>query len=69
MIEEHVNEIVTLTDTEIANAIVYLLERTKQMIEGAGAAPVAALLSGHVDCDGQTVVPILSGGNLSMTDL
>jgi len=52
LIEEHVDEIVTVTDTEIANAIVYLLERTKQMIEGAGGAPVAALLSGHVDCDG-----------------
>lgn len=69
LIEANVDEVVSVSDTEIANAIVFLLERTKQMIEGAGAVPIAALLSEKIDVRGETVVPILSGGNLSMTDL
>ncbi|GAA0682157.1 threonine ammonia-lyase [Natronoarchaeum mannanilyticum] len=69
LIDRHVDEVVTVSDTEIAHSIRYLLERTKQMVEGAGAATVAALLSDQVDVAGETVVPVLSGGNLSATML
>ncbi|MDT3437148.1 threonine ammonia-lyase [Haloarcula sp. 1CSR25-25] len=69
LIDTYVDEVVTVTDTEIAENILFMLERTKQMIEGAGATSIAAMRSDDLDVDGKTVVPLLCGGNLSMTDL
>jgi threonine dehydratase len=69
LIERHVDEVVVVSDQEIATAILLLLQRTKQLVEGAGAASVAAMLSEDLDVSGETVVPILSGGNLDMTTL
>lgn len=66
LIEEHVDKVVTVDDDQIAAAILLLLERTKQLVEGAGAAPVAAMLSDAVDVSGETVVPLLCGGNIDM---
>ena len=63
---EHLDEIVTVTDEQISHAIVLLLERTKLLVEGAGAAPVAALLAGKVPGDDEACV-ILSGGNIDPT--
>jgi threonine dehydratase len=60
------DEIVSVTDEEISQAIVLLLERTKLVVEGAGAVGVAALLTGKVPGDG-TVVSVLSGGNIDPT--
>ncbi|WP_265109415.1 threonine ammonia-lyase [Halosolutus halophilus] len=68
-IEEHVDEVVTVTDGEIARAILLLLERAKQVVEGAGAASVAAVISEELDVAGETVMPLLCGGNLDMTML
>jgi threonine dehydratase len=45
------------------------MERAKQVVEGAGAASVAALLSDDLDVTGETVMPLLCGGNLDMTQL
>jgi threonine dehydratase len=58
--------VVTVTDEEISEAIVLLTERAKLVVEGAGAAAVAALLGGRVAGDGPTVA-ILSGGNIDPT--
>jgi len=69
LIDRHVEEVVTVTDTEIADAIVLLMERAKQVVEGAGAASVAALLGDDLDVTGETVMPLLCGGNLDMTRL
>ena len=69
IIERNVDRVVTVSDTEIARAILRLMERAKQVVEGAGAASVAALLSGDVDVGGETVMPLLCGGNLDMTQL
>ncbi|HKL28397.1 MAG TPA: threonine ammonia-lyase [Natrialbaceae archaeon] len=69
LIEEHVDDVVVVSDQEIATAILLLLQRTKQLVEGAGAASVAAIMSEDLDVSGETVVPILSGGNLDMTTL
>jgi len=69
LIEAHVDEIVTVTDGEIARAVLLLLERAKQVVEGAGAASVAAILSDELDVTGETVMPLLCGGNLDMTML
>ncbi|MBD0291798.1 MAG: pyridoxal-phosphate dependent enzyme, partial [Thermoleophilia bacterium] len=66
VLRETLDDIVTVTDEEISQAIVLLLERTKLLVEGAGAAPVAALLAGRVPGEGRAA-PILSGGNIDAT--
>jgi threonine dehydratase len=66
ILDETLDELVDVTDDEISAAIVLLVERTKLVVEGAGAASVAALLAGRVGGDG-TVVPLLSGGNIDPT--
>lgn len=67
LIDAHVDEVVTVSDTEIANAILLLLERAKQVVEGAAAASVAAILSDDLDVRDESVMPLLGGGNLDMT--
>ena len=69
IMQANVDEIVTVTDTEIARAILLLIERAKQVVEGAGAASVAAILGDDLDVSGETVMPLLCGGNLDMTRL
>jgi threonine dehydratase len=63
---EVLDDIVSVGDEEISEAIVLLLERTKLVVEGAGAVAVAALVSGKVQPRG-TTVPLLSGGNIDAT--
>ena len=57
---------VEVTDEEISEAIVLLLERTKLVVEGAGAVGVAALLAGRIDGTGP-VLALLTGGNIDAT--
>jgi threonine dehydratase len=65
-----VDEIVTLPDEVIFEALLWTLSRTKVVVEGAAAAPVAALLNGLVDAPrGSKVVAVLSGGNLDLEQL
>jgi threonine dehydratase len=66
LVNELLDEVVTVSDEEISEAIVLLLERVKLVVEGAGAAGVAALLSGRVGGTGP-VTAILSGGNIDPT--
>ena len=66
ILDDVLDEIVSVTDEQITEAIVLLLERTKLVVEGGGAVGVAALLSGKVDKPG-VVVPVLSGGNIDAT--
>jgi len=66
ILDRVLDEIVAVSDEEISEAIVLLLERTKLVVEGAGAVGVAALLSGKVSGSG-TAVTILSGGNIDAT--
>lgn len=63
VIRELVDEVVTVTDDDIARALLVLLERAKQVVEPAGAVGVAAILAGKVQASGPTVA-ILSGGNI-----
>ena len=69
LIRENVDEVVTVSDDEIAQGILTLLERSKQLVEGAGAASVAALCSDDLDVRGETVVALLCGGNIDMSML
>jgi threonine dehydratase len=63
IIRDSVDEIVTVTEDDIARALLVLLERAKLVVEPAGAVAVAAILAGKVAADGPTVA-ILSGGNI-----
>jgi threonine dehydratase len=68
ILEETLDDMISVTDDEICQAIVLLLERAKLVVEGAGAVGVAALLAGKDGGTG-TAVPILSGGNIDPTML
>jgi threonine dehydratase len=66
-IYEYVDDMVTVSDAEISSAILILLERNKQMVEPAGAASLAAVMSKKVDITGKKAVCILSGGNIDVS--
>ena len=70
IVSRFVDEIVTLPDTDIFDAVLWLMSRAKVVAEGAAAAPVGALLHGLIDAPpGTKVVSILSGGNLDVEQL
>jgi len=69
IIGELVDDLVTVSDDEIAHAIFLLLERAKTLVEGAGAVGLAAVLSGKINVEGKNVVVVISGGNMDMTRL
>ena len=66
IIEKKVDEMVTVQENEIASAILMLMERKRVVAEGAGAAPLAALLSGRLKNRGRKVVLVISGGNIDV---
>lgn len=66
---KYVDEIVTVSDDEIAAAILALMEQHKLVTEGAGAIAVAAAMFGKVDIAGKKTVCVLSGGNIDVTIL
>jgi threonine dehydratase len=67
MIERYVDELVTVSEEEIASAVLLLLEREKTVVEPAAAAPLAALVSGRVkNVEGKDVALVLSGGNIDV---
>ena len=67
--KKYVDEIVTVTDDEIAAAILALMEEQKLITEGAGATSVAAVMFDKIDVRNKNVVCILSGGNIDVTIL
>lgn len=69
IIKNNVDDIVMVSDEEIANAVLFLLEQHKQVVEGAGAASVAAVMHGKIPNLSGNVVCILSGGNIDVTML
>lgn len=70
LVSKYVDGIVTVTDDEIALAILTLLEQHKLIAEGAGAVPVAAVLTGKIpDIEGKNVCCLVSGGNIDVTIL
>ena len=67
VVSRFVDEIVTLPDAQIFDAMLWLMTRAKVVVEGAAAAPVGALLQGLVDAPaGTRTVCVLSGGNLDV---
>jgi threonine dehydratase len=66
ILDDALDDLVDVDDDQIAEAIVFLLERTKLLVEGAGAVSVAATVAGKVGGDGP-VCALLSGGNIDAT--
>lgn len=70
IVRRQISTIVTVSEEEIANAVMVLLEREKTLAEGAGAVGFAALYSGHLpEINNRKVVVVISGGNIDMTML
>ena len=68
LLQDLLDDLVAVTDEEISEAIVLLMERAKLVVEGAGAVGVAALLAGRAGGEGPAI-PVLSGGNIDATML
>lgn len=68
VVREHVDDVVSVSDTEMSVALTLLAERAKTVVETAGAAPVAALLSGTIDVTDDHVAAVVSGGNVDLTE-
>ena len=70
VVQRFVDEIVTLPDKEIFEAMLWTMERCKLVIEGAAAAPVGALMKGLVKMpEGSRVAAVISGGNINLDQL
>jgi len=65
--QQYVDTVVTVNDEEIANALYLLLQRTKLVVEPAGAVSLAALLSKKISHPKKNVVALLSGGNVNLS--
>jgi threonine dehydratase len=67
LVQKYVDDIVTVDEEEIANAVLLLLEREKTLAEGAGAAGLAALINHKVELAGKNVAVVICGGNIDVT--
>lgn len=69
IINAYADDVLTVSEQEIASAILFMLEREKMLVEGAGAAAVAAVLHRHLSSDANSVGVIVSGGNFDVSKL
>ncbi len=69
IIIKYIDDIVEVSDNEIANAILFLLERHKLVVEGAGAVSIAAIMHEKIELASSKVCAVLSGGNIDVTML
>jgi threonine dehydratase len=67
LVQKYVDDIATVEEEEIANAILLLLEREKTLAEGAGAAAIAALLNRKLPLRDKRVAVLVCGGNIDVT--
>lgn len=67
LVQKYVDDIVTVDEEEIANAILLLLEREKTLAEGAGAAAIAALINRKTPLSGKKVAVLVCGGNIDVS--
>ncbi len=65
----YVDDLVTVTESEIAAAMCLIMERAKLVVEPSGAVSVAAALNAKLGCAGKKVVCVLSGGNVELAKL
>src|SRR2546423_10595854 len=67
LVQKYVDDIVTVEEEEVANAILLLLEREKTLAEGAGAAAIAAVLNRKLPLQGKKIAVLVCGGNIDVT--
>ena len=65
MIKKYVDDVILVSDEEVAKSILLLMERAKTFVEGAGAVSLAAILFEKLDITNKKIVAVLSGGNLT----
>ena len=66
IVSKYVDGIVTVSEDEIAGAILTMIEKQKMISEGAGAVSVAAVMTGKIPCKGKKTVCVISGGNIDV---
>lgn len=69
IVSKYVDGVVTVTEDEIAAAVLTMIEKQKMIAEGAGAASVAAVMAGKIPCKGKKTVCVVSGGNIDINVL
>ncbi|MEM4582360.1 MAG: threonine ammonia-lyase [Desulfurococcaceae archaeon] len=69
IMNEVVDDVITVDEESIARAIYVLMERAKIIVEGAGALPAAALLDGNLNYQNKTIALVISGGNIDLATL
>ena len=69
IIIDYVDDIVEVNDNEIANAVLFLLEKHKLVVEGAGAVATAAIMHEKIEIEDSKVCALISGGNIDVTML
>lgn len=69
IVKKYVDEIILVSESEIKKAVIFLLQRTKLLVEPSGAVTVAALMNHGMNLKDQEVVAILSGGNIDLDRL
>lgn len=67
--KKYLDDIITVSDEEIAGAILMLMERTKMVVEGAGATVIAAILNNKINANNKVIVPVISGGNIDFNTI
>ncbi len=66
LVKQYVDEVITVSEAEIAEAILFLMEKSKVVAEGAGATPLAAILAGKISCKDRKTCAVVSGGNIDI---
>lgn len=69
IVKKYVDGIISVSEEEIAQAILFLLEKSKVVAEGAGATSLAGLLSKQIDVNGKKVCCVISGGNIDINNI
>ena len=69
LVKKYVDEIITVSDDDIAQALLFLLEKAKVVAEGAGATSLAGLMSSKIDIKGKTACCVISGGNIDVNNI
>ena len=69
IVQKYVDKIISVSEEEITSAILFLLEKSKVVAEGAGATSLAGLLSNQVDIKGKKVCCVISGGNIDINNV
>ena len=69
IVSKYVDDIISVSESEIVSAVLFLLEKSKVVAEGAGATSLAGILSNKIDVKGKNVCAVISGGNIDVNNI